>query len=144
MILEEKGHPSHRTVICQLIKQALDALREREPRESSESILAGLREEVAEKRADVGRKLTKRARKALLGRMPGGNLVMTLRDPSEYGPEATPLQLEFGDDLEPEADVKEGRYVFSWAGPPKLKLPSLPEKPRNFSLGLTLGNVCYK
>jgi len=140
-ILEDKGHPSHRMVICQLIKQALDALEEREP---IEAILAGLREGEAETRAEVGRKLTKRARKALLGRMPGGDLVMTLRDPSEYGPQATPLQLQFGDDVEPKADVKEGRYVFPWAGPPKLKLPSLPEKPRNFSLGLTLGNLCYK
>jgi hypothetical protein len=111
-----------------------------EEREPGEFFLADLREVDVERRAEVGKRLTRRARKALLGRMPGGTLIISLKDPSE----ATPLQLRFGNDQESETDIKEGRYVFPWAGPPKLKLPSLPDKPRSTFLGLTFGNICFQ
>lgn len=136
-ILEDKEHPARKAMICKLVKQALDALEEREP---IGFFLADLHAADAERRAEVGKRLTRRARKALLGRMPGGALIISLKDPSE----STPLQLQFGNDQESETDIKEGRYVFPWAGPSKLKLPSLPDKPKSTSLDLTLGNVCFQ
>lgn len=135
--LKDKTHPSRRVVICQLIKQAFDALEEREP---VEYYLRGLYEIDAERRIEVGRKLAKRARKALLGRMPGGPLVISLKDASEV----MPLELQFGSDQEAEMITKEGRYVFPWSGPPQLNLPSLPDQPRSAALGLTVGNLCFQ
>jgi hypothetical protein len=135
-ILADKSHPAHETILRKLVKRGFEALDEREP---IAAFLAELREPEAERRAEVGRKLTKRARKALLGRMPSGPLIISLKDASW----STPLELQFGDAQEPSTEVKEERSVFPWAGPPRLKLSPLPDTPRSASLGLTLGNICF-
>jgi HEAT repeats/HEAT repeat len=134
-ILQNKNNPVYEATLYALIKQAFIALEEREP---IEVLLTGLRESDAQTRMEVGQKLTKRAKKAYMGRIPGGPLIISLKN--SHG--LSPVELQFGDDQK--NTEKEGRPVFPWDGPisPRLTLPSLPDRSQDSAL--IAGNTCCK
>jgi HEAT repeat protein len=120
--LQEEENTKHKKMRNYLIHQALQALDERE---EIDSLLTQLNSSDVEVKLAAAQELTKRAKKALMGRLPSGPLIITLKHASG----GTPVELQFGiyPEGRTEGKTKEGRQIFPWHGvlPPKLQLPSL-------------------
>jgi len=134
-IFEDSTGQEYEATLHYLVKRAIEALEERE---TIEPLLVELGRPDAKRRAEVGKQLTKRAKKALMARLPTGPLIISLRNTRGLAP----VELQFGDDQTNR--IKNDRHVFPWNGPtvPKTSPASFPDRAPSGPLTFVARSMC--